>query len=31
MTIDAEINGDEIKGQADTPTGIYVLEGVRTK
>lgn len=30
MTVDAEINGDEIKGTADTPTGIYVLEGVRT-
>lgn len=31
MTVDAEIMGDQIFGQADTPTGIYKLEGVRVK
>lgn len=31
MTVEAEINGDEVKGVAHTPTGDYVLEGVRKK
>ncbi|MCQ2512752.1 MAG: hypothetical protein MJ092_05120 [Lachnospiraceae bacterium] len=31
MTIKATIDGDTITGTADTPTGVYVLEGQRVQ
>lgn len=31
MTVEATIEGDRIFGTADTPSGVYELEGQRTK